>query len=577
MPPANELPAPALNQARPKRRITILRKGLMVLALPLLYQAVFIGLLLKRQHDLNDAQFWTLHTKTVMETSDHLFLLLVTQHSNLRAYILTGNPVFEDEMNNTQKNLRAALLRLKALIQDNRSQEDRLNHIAKLAQSQLEFQDQVIAEVRTSERNKAVSEIKTLKGKELMDDLQNAIDSFRAQEEKLDTERLETLRRSDVEQMWLLVGGMAVNLFVGALAAGMFSREIGSRILAVAENTRRIACGEKLPPILGGTDEIHDLDAQFHSMSDALDGARFKERVYQQTLERRASELTRANRDLSHKTQEIEMFVYSVSHDLRSPLVNLQGFSKELGTARLALQNILAGDLSDEARDSAKALIERDVTESIHYIQTAVTRLSGIIDALLRLSRAGRVEYRPAQVALPLVISRILEAMRGTIAQRNVEITVLDLAPVWADPTAVEQIFANLIGNAVNYLDPNRPGKIEIGMTERQVDDLEHPLTYYVKDNGLGIADAYLPKVFAVFQRLHGSVAPGEGVGLALVRRMVERHGGKVWVESIEGVGSTFLVAFPAKAEFSPLSAVAPRKESVNFRSRHLQCPPTTP
>ena len=562
-------PAPAPERTKPKRRVTILRKGLLVLALPLLYQAVFIGLLLKRQHDMHAAQFWAIHTKNVIETTDHLFLLLVTQHSNLRAYILTSNPVFEDEMNNTQTNLRAALAHLRALIQDNRSQQERLDHIARLAESQVEFQGQVISEVRTSARDKAVSAVKTLKGKELMDELRNAIEAFRANEEKLDSARLETLHRADVEQSWLLGGGMAVNLIVGGLAAAMFSREIGSRILAVAENTRRISRGEKLPPILDGTDEIHDLDAEFHSMSDALNGARFKERVYQQTLERRASELTRANRDLSHKTQEIEMFVYSVSHDLRSPLVNLQGFSRELGTARLELQNILAADLSNEARSSAKRLIDRDVTESIHYIQTAVTRLSGIIDALLRLSRAGRVEYRPKLLELPPIISRIVEAMRGTITERHAEITVLDLAPVWADPIALEQIFANLIGNAVNYLDSSRPGKIEIGMTQREVDDLENPLTYYVKDNGLGIAAAYLPKVFAVFQRLHGSVAPGEGVGLALVRRMVERHGGKVWVESTEGVGSTFLVAFPAKAEFSPLSAVAPRKESVNFRPRN--------
>jgi signal transduction histidine kinase len=561
-------PAAAPEKTKPKGRVTILRKGLMVLALPLLYQAVFIGLLLKRQHELNDAQFWAMHTKKVIETTDHLFLLIVTQHSNLRAYIVSSNPAFEDEMKNTQTNLRSAMQDLKGLVQDNHSQQDRLDHIAKLAQSQLAFQDEVIAEVRSTDRDKAITAVKTLKGKELMDELQNAIDTFRATEEKLDAERLETLRRSGVEQTWLLIGGMAVNLAVGALSAGMFSREIGDRILAVAENTRRIARGEKLPPVLGGTDEIHDLDAQFHSMSDALNGARFKERVYQQTLERRATELTRANRDLSHKTQEIEMFVYSVSHDLRSPLVNLQGFSRELGTARLELQNILAGDFSEEARGSAKLLIDRDVTESIHYIQTAVTRLSGIIDALLRLSRAGRVEYRPKWIELPPIISRILEAMRGTITERKAEITVQDLAPVWADPTAIEQIFANLIGNAVNYLDSTRPGKIEIGMTEREVDDLEDSLTYYVKDNGLGIAEAYLPKVFAVFQRLHGSVAPGEGVGLALVRRMVERHGGKVWVESIEGTGSTFLVAFPAKAEFSPLSVVAPRKESISVRPR---------
>ena len=99
------------------------------------------------------------------------------------------------------------------------------------------------------------------------------------------------------------------------------------------------------------------------------------------------------------------------------------------------------------------------MTESVHYIQTAVTRLSSIIDALLRLSRAGRVEYHPKMVDLKPVIHRIVEAMRGTITERGAEIDVQELPPVWGDPTAMEQIFANLIGNAVQYLDPAAPGK----------------------------------------------------------------------------------------------------------------------
>ena len=157
--------------------------------------------------------------------------------------------------------------------------------------------------------------------------------------------------------------------------------------------------------------------------------------------------------------------------------------------------------------------------------------------------------------------------MRGTITSRRAQVSIRELSPVWADPTAIEQIFANLIGNAVNYLDPNRPGEIEVGMVARNVEEMERPLTFYVKDNGLGIAEAYLPKVFAIFQRLHGSVAPGEGVGLALVRRMVERHGGKVWVESTQGAGSIFFLSLPASRAFSPLAGVAPRKESISLRA----------
>ena len=539
----------------------------MVLALPLLYQAVFIGLLLKRQHDLNNAQFWAMHTKDVMAKTDHIFLQLVTQHSNLRAFVISGNPAFEAEIANLEKPLQSELNRLRTLLRDNPKQQERLDRITVIAQSQLDFETKLVGQVKSNEREKAVEEIKRLNGKDLMDALGAAIETFRSDEEKLDEERLETLRKSGVEQTWLLLGGMAVNLGVGALTAGMFSREISDRIMAVAENTRRIESGESLAPLVSGSDEIRELDEQFHAMADNLKGARFKERVYQQTLERRATELTRANSDLSHKNEEIEMFVYSVSHDLRSPLVNLQGFSKELGIAREELQKLAAGDFPENQRETARLLIERDISESIRFIQTAVTRLSGIIDALLRLSRAGSVEYRPEMVPLKPVVSRIVEAMRGTIASRRAQISIHELSPVWADPTAIEQIFANLIGNAVNYLDPGRPGQIEVGMVTRKVEDLEHPLTFYVKDNGLGIAEAYLPKVFAIFQRLHGTVAPGEGVGLALVRRMVERHGGKVWVESAEGAGATFLVALPSSREFSPLAAIAPRKESISFRA----------
>ncbi|RYD69531.1 MAG: ATP-binding protein, partial [Verrucomicrobiaceae bacterium] len=130
---------------------------------------------------------------------------------------------------------------------------------------------------------------------------------------------------------------------------------------------------------------------------------------------------------------------------------------------------------------------------------------------------------------------------------------------------ALEQIFANLIGNAVNYLKSGEPGQIEVGILEQPPEEFDGMLVYFVRDNGLGIPDAYLPKVFAIFQRLHANVAPGEGIGLALVRRMVERHGGKIWVESKEGIGSTFFVALPRK-EHSPL-VVAPRKERIRVNS----------
>jgi len=176
-----------------------------------------------------------------------------------------------------------------------------------------------------------------------------------------------------------------------------------------------------------------------------------------------------------------------------------------------------------------------------------VGRLARIIDALLRLSRAGRVEYQWQSVDVASVVRKIVEALHDTISAKETEVALGELPPAYGDPTAVEQIFANLIGNAVQYLDPARPGRIEVGSTEQTV--MGKPAgfqVYYVQDNGLGIPEAYHQRMFTAFNRLHADVAQGEGIGLALVRRMVERHGGRIWLESAEGVGTTFFIALPA-------------------------------
>lgn len=272
----------------------------------------------------------------------------------------------------------------------------------------------------------------------------------------------------------------------------------------------------------------------------------------------RTAELAEANRNLAQKSQENEMFVYSVSHDLRSPLVNLQGFSQELESVCREVRSILAdSELPPVVRDRGLALLDGDAKEYTRFIRTAVMRLSSIIDALLRLSRAGRVEYLLQELDLQRVVARIVDAMTATIAQRGAKITVQDLPPVWGDPTAVEQVFANLIGNALNYLDPQREGIIEVGAAGFASSDeaAEKPglQTYYVRDNGLGIPQAYQAKAFQVFQRLHPNAAVGEGMGLTIVRRIVERHGGTVWVESEIGTGSTFYVSFPAKGNQAAL------------------------
>jgi signal transduction histidine kinase len=297
-----------------------------------------------------------------------------------------------------------------------------------------------------------------------------------------------------------------------------FSRNFAWRIAVMTGNVARLAKGEPLAAPLKGSDELSRLDASFHGMARAL----------------------------TEKDQENEMFIYSVSHDLRSPLVNLQGFSKELALTRADLREVLShADVSPDVRRRVETLLARDMDPSIRFIQSAVARMSGIIDSLLRLSRAGRVVYRRQEVDVQSTVERVVEVLRGTAAQRRAEVVVHELPPAWGDPTAVEQMFANLLGNALAYLDPDRPGRVEVGTRDG---DAKAPglTTYYVKDNGLGIPQAHQSKLFLAFQRLHPTAAPGEGIGLALVKRLAERQGGKVWAESEEGKGSSFLVALPA-------------------------------
>ena len=158
---------------------------------------------------------------------------------------------------------------------------------------------------------------------------------------------------------------------------------------------------------------------------------------------------------------------------------------------------------------------------------------------------------------------RVVESLAGAVKGRKAEVGFDAMSPALGDPTAVEQIFANLIGNAVAYLDPTRPGRVEVCALDAAAGTIPSGLqTNYVKDNGLGIPKENLDRVFLAFKRLHTNVAQGEGVGLALVYRMVGRLGGKIWVESTAGEGSTFFVALPAAPEGQP-AAPAPEQRSV--------------
>ena len=254
-------------------------------------------------------------------------------------------------------------------------------------------------------------------------------------------------------------------------------------------------------------------------------------------LQRYVAEIEEAN-------EEIKQFAYIVSHDLRAPLVNLKGFASELRGSMDAMAPAVEAALAqlpEEGRSEIEAAVREDIPESLGFIESSVARMDGFINAVLKLSRIGRRELRFEEVDPNEVVAGAVAALAHQIEEEGVEVEIDALPTLTADRTSVEQIFGNLLTNAVNYLVPSRPGRIQVGGRQD-----EHGWTFWVRDNGRGISHEDADKVFAPFRRAGRQNVPGEGMGLSYVRTIVRQHKGRIWFDSEDGSGTTFYFAVPA-------------------------------
>ncbi len=248
------------------------------------------------------------------------------------------------------------------------------------------------------------------------------------------------------------------------------------------------------------------------------------------------------NRSLAAKNKELEDLVYIASHDLRSPLVNICGFSGELASSCRQLTALLDKTAMDEeTRRQITALLKEDIPESLHFIEAGTESMERAIDGLLCLSRAGTEEIRIEKLNMNRLLDSIRQSVTFQIQAKDVSFDVTDLPDCMGDENQISQVFTNLIDNALKYLDPNRSAAISV--SGKLEDDR---VVYRVHDNGIGIPRENHDKVFEIFHRLNpeDSVA-GEGLGLTIVARMLERHNGSVRVESEPGQGTTFYVHLP--------------------------------
>jgi PAS domain S-box-containing protein len=264
--------------------------------------------------------------------------------------------------------------------------------------------------------------------------------------------------------------------------------------------------------------------------------------------ERRRIEADRARlvRELEAKNQELESLLYAASHDLRSPLLNIQGFAEEVEQACKAVTDVVtvAKD-PGSLRTEASAHYEQ-IDTALQFIRSSTEKMNALINAMLSISRTGRAVLRRERLDMNALLEAVVASLQYQIQEASAEVEIHPLPPCLADADQVNQVFTNLLDNALKYRDASRPLRVTVsGCTDpnRQ----EDRVVYCVEDTGSGIAPEHQPRIWELFHRLNPRAdVVGEGVGLTLVRRIVERHNGRVWLESVPGVGSRFYVALPA-------------------------------
>ncbi|MFC1744882.1 PAS domain S-box protein [Candidatus Riflebacteria bacterium] len=250
----------------------------------------------------------------------------------------------------------------------------------------------------------------------------------------------------------------------------------------------------------------------------------------------------RLNRQLQEKNRELEQLLYIFLHDFRSPLVNIRGFSDELTNSINAILTMIKGaEIPGSIRKKIEPIVEKEIPEDLSYILSGIEKLDALLTGLSQVSRTGKTYLSIEKIDMKKLISEICSNFEFQLKSKAVDIKIGDLPQCLGGHSQLNKIFSNLLDNAIKYLKPGTKGEIIIsGKSDR------NRSVYCIEDNGIGLAKEYHEKIFDIFWRLEPWKGEGQGLGMAIVYKVLARLNGEIWLESQEGCGCKFFISLPA-------------------------------
>lgn len=496
---------PDASQRRAIGQILLLTAGFLVLV------AISIASVLLVNKAREDSGRVT-HTVEVENQINALLLEIRRAESAARGFLLTRGPEFLGEHDAAVANIGPFAAKLAQMIGDNPAQADNMRKLKAAIDIRL---DQFIREmdfVRQDNLAAAAALVSEAAAGGTSATIRDVGAAMRAEEERLLAERTVNADRSQVLASSVTIAGSSMVIVLAGMSIFLVRRSARAR---------------------------DEAEAMLRDANLSLEV----------TVDERTADLREAN-------DEIQRFAYIVSHDLRSPLVNIMGFTSELEElrndifrriARLgraaalvpAVPEDATGDTEPELGDADRQLSD-DFSEALGFIKSSIAKMDRLITAILNLTREGRREFSPERIDMRELIESIGATVAHQAAEANAQIRVGALPNIVSDRLALEQIFSNLIDNALKYLRPGVPGNIEIrGRTKLGF------AVFDVVDNGRGIDSRDHQRIFDLFRRAGSQDKPGQGIGLAHVRALVRRLGGTISVASEPNQGSSFTVTLP--------------------------------